>query len=60
LHFLMIHFNIILPSTPGSSKVVSLPQVSLQKTLYAPPLHHTFCVVYYYYYYYYYYFAFRS
>ena len=30
-HVLKIHFNIILPSKPGSSKVVSFPQVSPPK-----------------------------
>jgi len=30
-HFLKIHFNIILPSTPGSFKWVSFPQVSPTK-----------------------------
>ena len=31
-HFLKIHLNIILPSIPGVSPVVSLPQVSPPKT----------------------------
>jgi hypothetical protein len=31
-HFLKIHFNIILPSTPGSPKWSAFPQVSPPKS----------------------------
>jgi len=44
-HFLKIHLNIILSSTPGSSKVVSFSQVSPPKPcihLYSLPIHATF------------------
>ena len=40
-HFLNIHLNIILPSTPGSSKWFLSLRFSHQNSIYASPLPHT-------------------
>jgi len=40
-HFLKIHFNIILPPTPGSPKWSHSLTFSHQNPVYASPLHHT-------------------
>ena len=40
-HFLTTHFNIILPSTPGSPKWSLFLSFPHQNPVYAPPLPHT-------------------
>ena len=40
-HFLKIHFNIILPSTPGSPKWSLSPRFPHQNPVYVSPLPHT-------------------
>ena len=40
-HFLKIHLNIILPSTPGSSKWSPFLRFLHQNSVYASPLPHT-------------------
>ena len=43
-HFLKIHLNIILPSTPGPSKNSLSLRLHHQNPVYASPLPHTYCL----------------